>query len=148
MLAGAGLLAGGLAAGTSFAGEESEIAGQEFSDRSIKGWWGFHTEVGWLVPPTVPALTPTAAVGRVYFDGKGGCEVHNTLNVNGVSNSFVSSSCSYSVNPDGTGTSESVTPGLPISDPVPIAFVIADRGRELRLMTTKFMVGTFSARRQ
>jgi hypothetical protein len=31
---------------------------------------------------------------------------------------------------------------------IPVAFVIVDRGRELRLMTTSQIVGTFSARGQ
>ena len=69
-------------------------------------------------------------------------------NLNGQSIPSTSSSCVYSVNPDGTGTSEAVFPGTPIAEAIPIAFVITDGGDELRVLVTKFIVGTFTARRQ
>ena len=82
------------------------------------------------------------------FDGNGGCLVSSIGNVNGQSIPSTSSSCSYSVNADGTGVSEAVFPGTPIADPIPIAFVITDGGDEFRAVVTKFIVGTFTARRQ
>jgi hypothetical protein len=152
ILAGAGLVVAGLVAAaatarSSQAGDE-EIAGHRFSERSLEGAWGFGTEVGWLVPPTVPELTPTTAVGRIVFDGEGGCQVSNVMNVNGVSNEFKSSTCTYSVEPNGMGRAEAVVEGAPFPGPISVSFVIIDRGRELRLQTNEFIVGTFSARRQ
>jgi hypothetical protein len=147
VLAGVGLVAGAFAARASFAGEEREPSRHGFSDRTLKGWWGFNTEVGWVVPPAAPTPIPTAAVGRIYFDGEGGCQVENIINTNGESKTLTSSSCTYAVASDGTGTSEAVLPGFPV-DSIPVAFVIIDGGRELRLLTTKHIVGTFSARRQ
>ena len=38
--------------------------------------------------------------------------------------------------------------GTPISGPIPVAFVIVDGGQEIRFMNTKYIVGTFTARRQ
>jgi hypothetical protein len=143
-------------AGRSFAWNErdegSHGSGNGFSNRSIKGFYGFNSSYSAFVAtgpnqPVVPAL-PFATMGRIFFDGEGGCTVSSIGNVNGQSIPSTSSSCSYSVNPDGTGTSEAVFPGTPIADPIPIAFVITDGGNELRVLVTKFIVGTFTARRQ
>jgi len=118
----------------------------------LKGYYGFNSSYGVLVAtgpnqPVVPAL-PFAGMGRIFFDGDGGCTVSSIGNLNGQSISSTSSSCVYSVNPDGTGTAEAVFPGTPITDPIPIAFAITDGGNELRALQTKFIVGTFTARRQ
>ena len=59
-----------------------------------------------------------------------------------------SSTCSYEVNPDGTGKADAVFPGSPIVDPVPVAFIIVDDANEIRFVNTKFLVSTFTARRQ
>ena len=90
--------------------------------------------------PVVPAL-PFAGMGRIFFDGQGGCMVSSIGNLNGQSIPTTSSSCVYSVSPDGTGTSEATFPGTPIADPIPIAFVITDGGDEFRALLTKFIVG-------
>lgn len=126
--------------------------GDGFSNHSLKGYYGFNSSYGALVAsgpnqPVVPAL-PFASMGRIFFDGEGGCIVSSIGNVNGQSIPSTSTSCVYNVNPDGTGTSEAVFPGTPIADPVPIAFVITDGGNEFRAVVTKFIVGTFTARRQ
>ena len=123
-----------------------------FDKRSIKGAYGYNSSLGWLVAtgpnqPVVPPL-PFAGMGRIVFDGQGGCEVSSIGNVNGQSVPSTASSCRYDVNPDGTGTAEAVFPGAPIADPIPIAFVITDQGQELRALNTRFIVGTFTARRQ
>jgi hypothetical protein len=155
----AGMFAGaaGMAAvmaGTSLAhdnddGDRSDRGHRGFSNRSIKGTYGYNSSFGLLVAtaPGQPAL-PFAGMGRIYFDGQGGCAVSAIGNVNGQAIPSTASSCSYNVNPDGTGTSEAVFPGTPIADPIPIAFVITDGGQEIRALNTKFIVGTFTARRQ
>ena len=142
-------------AGTSFAWndrDDGSRAGNGFSNRSLKGYYGYNSSYGLLVAtapgqPVVPAL-PFAGMGRIYFDGQGGCKVSAIGNVNGQSIPSTSSSCAYTVNPDGTGTSEATFPGAPIADPIPLAFVITDGGDEFRALLTKFIVGTFTARRQ
>ena len=142
-------------AGTSFAWNERDDGsrrGNSFSNRSIKGYYGYNSSYSVLVAtgpnqPVVPAL-PFAGMGRIFFDGQGGCTVSSIGNLNGQSVPATSSSCVYTVNPDGTGTSEATFPGTPIADPIPIAFVITDGGDELRVLLTKFIVGTFTARRQ
>ena len=156
VLAGAGMLAAalvamGLSARSLSAGDDVEARGGHdghgFSERSIKGHWGFNTEVSYLMPPAVPQPTPTAALGRIYLDGEGGCQVSNVVNIAGESQSFTSSSCTYSVEPDGTGKAEAVFPGAPIPS-APVAFIIVDRGRELRFINTRYIVGSFTAHRQ
>lgn len=133
--------------------DDGNLGGEHgFSNRNLKGYYGFNTSYGVLVAsgpnrPEVPAL-PFVSMGRMFFDGEGGCMVSSIGNVNGQSTPSTSTSCTYSVNPDGTGTSEAVFPGTPIYDPIPIAFVITDGGNEFRAVATKFIVGTFTARRQ
>jgi hypothetical protein len=119
-----------------------------FSNHSIKGAWGFNSSFGMFVPPTVPERVPFVGMGRIVFDGNGGCVVSSLGNLDGQTIPSTSSSCSYKVNPDGTGTSEAVFPGTPIAGPIPVAFVIVDHGREMRFMNTKYIVATFTARRQ
>jgi hypothetical protein len=154
---GVAALAAALTMGTSFAGNGSDDdgsrgGGQGFNNRSVKGFWGFNSSFAQLVAtgpnqPVVPAL-PFSSMGRIFFDGQGGCSVSSIGNVNGQAIPSTSSSCVYNINRDGTGTSEAVFPGTPIADPIPIAFVITDGGNELRILATKFIVGTLTARRQ
>lgn len=122
---------------------------RSFSTRSIKGSWGFSTNgFGMLVPPTAPAPTPAATLGRIVFDGNGGCSITLWANFSGQTIRAQSATCSYTVNPDGTGTNEATFPDTPIVDPIPIVFVIVDEGRELRLLNTGAIVSTITARRQ
>jgi hypothetical protein len=118
-----------------------------FSNASVQGHWGFGSSLGELVSGP-PQPLPTAAVGRIFFDGAGGCQVQSITNTNGVTVRLDSSQCTYHVDPDGFGTSEATFPGSPFPDPVPVAFVITDHGREIRFVVTKFIVGTFVAKRQ
>jgi hypothetical protein len=157
----AAVVAGGVAlaavmVGTSFAWNDhddgSRGGGHGFNVRSLKGSYGFNSSYGLLVAtgpnqPVAPPL-PFAGMGRIVFDGEGGCQVSSIGNVNGQAVPSTATGCVYSVNPDGTGTSEAVFPGSPIADPIPIAFVITDGGNEFRAVLTKFIVGTFTARRQ
>ena len=119
-----------------------------FSNRTIKGQWGFSSSLGMLVPPAVAEPIAATSLGRISFDGNGGCSISLWSNINGQTSSAQSSTCSYSVNADGTGTNEATFPNTPFTDPIPIVFVIVDEGREIRLMSTQFIVSTISARRQ
>jgi hypothetical protein len=57
-------------------------------------------------------------------------------------------SCTYSVNPDGTGKSVAEFSGAPFNGPATVAFVIVDRNREIRFLNTNSVVAGFTARRQ
>jgi len=127
---------------------DNEGPGETYSKRSIKGDWGFVSSVGSLLPPAVPAAVATAGIGTIHFDGDGGCTVSTNTNIDGHQATFHSSTCHYSVNGDGTGTSEAVFPDSPIAEPIPVAFVIVERGREIMFTNTKFMISTFVAHRR
>lgn len=128
----------------------SEAAGEEeqFSNRTIKGHYGFNSSLGWLLPPAAPQAVPAAGMGRITFDGDGRCEVVSVANFNGTVAQLTSSSCSYSVDPSGMGSAEAVFSGAPVPGPVDVSFVIVDRGWEIRFLNTTFILGTFTARRQ
>jgi len=121
-----------------------------FTERSIKGRWGFSGEFGMIVPPAAHTQpVPTAALGTVVFDGRGGCLVTTTININGtIVGPLASNTCAYSVNADGTGTSVAEFPGTPFDGPSTVAFVIVDRNREIRFINTNAIVAGFTARRQ
>ena len=143
----------GLGAAVAFGARASRADDDErgeggFNNRTIKGDWGFVTSVGRLPPPVAPHAVDTAGVGRIHFDGEGGCAVSTVTNVDGRSAAFHSSTCHYSVNADGTGTSEAVFPDSPIAEPIPVAFVIVQRGKEIMFTNTRFMIATFVAHRQ
>lgn len=128
-------------------GEGSGVSAS-FSNRSIKGSWGFSGGLAYGVPPGFPQPLPLVAVGRLIFDGVGGCSVENVVNVNGQASRFRSSSCRYAVTPDGMGTATADFPDAPVPGAVPVAFVITDHGREIRLINTNFLVASLTARRQ
>jgi len=121
---------------------------EEFSNRTVKGHYGFNSSLGWLLPPAAPQAVPAAGMGRITFDGDGSCQVTSVANFNGNVVHLASSSCTYSVGPDGMGTAEAVFPGAPVPGPVDVALVVVDRGREIRFLNTTFILGTFTARRQ
>jgi hypothetical protein len=102
-----------------------------------------------IVPPSVPQPVPTAGLGTVVFDGNGGCVVTTTINVNGTTRGpLTSNTCTYSVNPDGTGKSVAEFSGAPFNGPATVAFVIVDHNREIRFLNTNSVVAGFTARRQ
>jgi hypothetical protein len=118
-----------------------------FSNADVRGNWGFNTSFGQVVQPGGLARLPTAAMGRVTFDGSGGCKVLSYVNIDGVTQRLESSRCQYSVGADGIGKSEAVFPDLP-GGSVPVIFVIVDNRQELRFLSAGSIVGTFTARRQ
>jgi hypothetical protein len=120
-----------------------------FSEKSIKGKWGFSGDFGMIVPPSGPQPLPTAALGTVVFDGNGGCVVTTTINVNGtILGPLTSNTCTYSVNPDGIGNSVAEFSGAPFDGPATVAFVIVDHNHEIRFLNTNTVVAGFTARRQ
>jgi hypothetical protein len=129
---------------------DNDDPGKEFTNRSIKGTWGFSSGVGYLVPPAVPEPLPAVALGIVTFDGTGGCTVSNqTVNLNGETfGPFSSDSCTYSVNPDGTGISVAEFSAGPAPGAVPVAFVIVDHGKKIRFIRTDVAVASFDAEKQ
>jgi hypothetical protein len=148
-----GLLVAVAAVGTvtvrsSMASDDETGSSGSFSNRSIKGAWGFSGGLAYGVPPGFPQALPFVGVGRLVFDGVGGCSVENVVNVNGQSSRFRSSSCHYTVSPDGMGTAEADFPDAPVPGSVPVAFVISDHGREIRLIDTNFLIASLTATRQ
>jgi hypothetical protein len=122
---------------------------REFTNKGIKGTWGFSGGVGYLVPPAVPEALPAVGLGIVTFDGAGECKVSNTVNLNGESfGPFSSDSCTYSVNPDGTGTSVAEFSEGPAPGAASVSFVISGHGKKLRFIRTDFVVASFEAEKQ
>jgi len=119
-----------------------------YSMRSIQGSWGF-SGGGTIYPPLAPEPTQFSNVGTTYFDGKGECSVSVTVNTAGnLAGPATSNTCTYTVNPDGTGSGIATftDPSAPPSSS--ILFVIVDNGRELRVIFTDPVVGGFVAKRQ
>ena len=106
---------------------------QTFSNKSLKGGYGFSAS-GTIVAPN-PLAGPAVAVGLATFDGNGGCTLSDTINIAvlGIV-ARTSLSCTYSVNPDGTGT---LTPtfSAPFGT-TPAALVIVDKKKEFRFIRT------------
>jgi|SRR3972149_6087806 len=106
-------------------------ADKQFTDRSIQGTYGFSVsgtsgDVGAVV------------VGLFTFDGKGGCTIKEDVNAAppiGFVASRTSTSCTYKVNPDGTGTQIAVF-GDPIPETLDISFVIVGNGDEIKFIST------------
>jgi len=120
-----------------------------FNNASIKGVWGFAGGPGFLVPPSVPKAVPTSGAGIVEFDGDGGCSVTTIVNVNGTTSEPVTSdSCTYSVEPNGIGSSVAHFSEGPVQGSVPVAFVIVDNKKELQFIQTAVIVASFVAKRQ
>lgn len=133
---------------TANASNKDERGAHHFSERSIQGTWGF-SGGGTMYPPLVPEPTQFSNVGTNYFDGKGKCSVTLTANTAGnVVGPVTSDTCTYTVNPDGTGSGIATftDPNAPPSSS--ILFVIVDHGRELRVIFADPIVGGFVAKRQ
>lgn len=126
-------------------GAQAEIQGAGYTNKRIHGNWGFSAS-GTIVPPALPAATPAAAVGIITFDGEGGCSISDTINIGGTSASRTSTTCTYSVNPDGSGSLSALFPGDP--GPTPLSFVIVDNAKEIRFIRTDLGVASGVASRQ
>jgi hypothetical protein len=103
-----------------------------FTEIDVRGAYAFSFE------GTVIQLGPIAAAGVVVADGTGSIiDAVRTVNVNGTSvqQTFT---CTYSVNPNGTGSADcplaNPLPGAPIAET--FDFVLEDAGRAFRLIGT------------
>lgn len=76
---------------------------ERFTERSLRGSWGF-SAAGFLAVTPTGSNTPASAVGLLRFDGRGECTDEAKLNSAGTVVALTSTSCTYTVNSDGTGT--------------------------------------------
>lgn len=116
---------------------QGALAGRNaFSEGDLHGAFAFSAD-GFLYPsfPALDPALPTVAVGIFSFDGAGGCSVMDQLNLASLGlvppTGFRSSTtCQYSVNPDGTGTLVTSFGGSPgeIDGPGTLTFAIVDKG--------------------
>lgn len=104
-------------------------AASRFSNRSLKGTYGFAGS-GTLVGGTVQA----AVVGLNSFDRAGGCRITARINAFGAVTPVSSTSCSYSVNPDGTGSLKVIFDVPLLAGPFTSDFVIVDNANEIRFV--------------
>ena len=117
-----------------------------FTNQSLEGKWGFSDQAT-LVPPAVPEPIPGFTVGILDLDGKGNCTGSDRLNLNGTDiGPRTFDTCSYSVNPDGTGSMTVTIEGEP--EPVSLFFVIVDKNREFRYIFSGTLLGDGVAKRQ
>ncbi len=133
---------------TANAANENNREMQHYSEKTIQGTWGFSGS-GTLYPPLVSEPTLFSNVGTSYFDGNGDCSVTFSANSDGsLVGPVTSDTCTYTVNPDGTGSGIATftDPYAPPSSS--ILFVIVDQGRELRVIYADSIVGGFVAKRQ
>ena len=117
----------------------SEAAGN-FTQRSIKGTYGFSGS-GTLAGGAVQA----AVVGLNSFDGAGGCQITARLNAGGVVFSLTSATCSYTVNPDGTGSIHVTFNEPPFVAPFTSDFDIVDNKKELDFVLSDSGGGTVAS---
>ena len=118
-----------------------------FTERTIRGAWGW-TGDGKLVDPATGQAVHTVGLGIVYFDGFGGCEVTSSVNISGTPEGpITSTSCVYSVNPDGTGQSVATFSDPPFVGDAPVSFVIVNDRKEIRFIQNNQFVVTFVAKR-
>jgi hypothetical protein len=86
-----------------FSGSSEADNDDRFTERSLRGSWGF-SAAGFLAVRATGSHTPASAVGLLTFDGRGECTDEAKLNSAGTVVSLTSITCTYTVNPDGTGT--------------------------------------------
>ena len=106
----------------------------KFTQSDLRGVFAFSAE-GTLYPsfPALSPALPAVAVGLFTFDGAGSCMVKDQLNLASIglipSTGFrTSTTCQYTMNPDGTGKLEASFGGSPgeIDGPSSLTFAIVD----------------------
>lgn len=116
-------------------------ADEQFTLRSLSGTFAFSgSGTLQLMPPVVPvpALVSAAVVGLTSFDGLGGCVTTAVLNAAGTVSPLTSATCSYAVNPDGTGSHDVAFAGL---GSFTSTFVIVDAKKEVYFMLSDGLGG-------
>ncbi|HEY7495895.1 MAG TPA: hypothetical protein VIH59_32925 [Candidatus Tectomicrobia bacterium] len=117
----------------------------DFTNGSMQGTWGF-AATGTLLLSGEPAAIPLVALGLLHFDGTGICSIAATANINGASAPHASTTCTYTVDPNGIGSLSAVFPETP--EPATVAFVIVHNETELRFISTDVGVVSGVARKQ
>jgi len=114
---------------------------QGFDNETIEGTFAFsaHGVVDTAVVVTqtftIPAGTSVVTTGIITFNEDGTCVSTATTNVGGFTiPPSPSASCTFSVNPDGTGTLQVINTGSPFA-PVNLAFSIVDQDEFLVITT-------------
>jgi hypothetical protein len=134
------LLASWLILGLNVAHAQSDFGNDDLDDSWGLSASGTITTEGLQFPPG----TPLVAVGRVDFDGGGGCTAIDQLNIGGIilpaptnfRTTTGDGSCTYTVNSDGTGfMSMTFGPSQPLPGTIDITFVLVDDD-VLRFITT------------
>ena len=115
-------------------------AAEGFSPRSLTGTYGFSGS-GTLLHGAVQS----AVVGVNSFDRAGRCGITARLNAGGLVTSLTSAACSYSVNPDGTGSIHVRFNEPPFAGPFVSDFVIVDDARELQFILSDASGGTVAS---
>ncbi len=139
--------AGFLAPASTEADEEDDDDRRRFTERSIKGAWGW-TGAGTFISPVDGEALPSVGLGTTVFDGVGGCTVTSTVNIAGtIVGPVESDACTYSVNADGTGTSTAMFTDPPLAGEAEVSFVVVDKRREIRFIQHNEFVVTFIAKR-
>jgi len=112
---------------------------------TLNGCYG-STITGTLLPNPGPFAGPVAGVVLTNYDGRGGFTQIDTVTIGGVLvASGRSSSGTYTVNPDCTGTATINFPGEP---PLQLTFVLDDSGKEIRAVVTNPALATTSIGRK
>jgi hypothetical protein len=120
------------------------------SNRTLHGAYGFAIEgMIFAIPgaPALPAPLPLRAVAVTTFDGRGGLTQVDHYVVAGTppTTPWQSSSGTYSVNPNCTGTLVLNVPGNPLS-PFRLAFVVVKQGQEIRTVVDANLVSSVGIR--
>ena len=116
------------------------------SVHTLNGCYG-STITGTLLPNPGPFAGPVAGVVLTNYDGRGGFTQIDTVTIGGVLvASGRSSSGTYTVNPDCTGTATINFPGG--EPPLQLTFVLVDGGNEIRAVVTNPAVATTSIGRK
>jgi hypothetical protein len=101
----------------------------KFNNKSLKGAYGFFVQ-GFLAANT-PNPIPASAMGRNVYDGAGSCTSDAKLNAGGTVIPLIGT-CTYTVNPDGTGTATSTYSfGVFTTD-----FVLVDNAKEFHFIVS------------
>jgi hypothetical protein len=106
----------------------TEAAEPSFSNQSLRGAYGSSSSGTLFGEPGI-------AIGRFTFDGQGLCTFVIRVNIAaaGGTEPVDATSCTYDVQPDGTGTLPVVIPGL--GGTFTLAFVIVDHGQEVHTIS-------------
>ena len=112
-------------------------AANGFSNRSLKGTYGLSGS-GTLAGGAVQA----AIVGLNSFDRAGGCRITARINALATVTPVRSTSCSYTVNPDGTGFISVSFDNPMFAGPFRSDIVIVDNAQEIDFMLSDDSGGT------